>query len=721
MNQENFNILRQNCLEALGHFRLKDALSCLKALCMELNDSTLSIEQESIDSTYQMMLRFMSEGGVDPQRASILDGLLVRSYILLTRATRCFKLKHGSGIYADTLRRTEAKRAIRNQDKLIEQIQMQVEVLAQTTDSDKKEDIANLTNNLNELFYEIWTAPLYEEVEAQKLINFMAELNEIQIRFLLSALLLNLFEGFDFHKFRIILSYLTNPNDEIRSHALTIFYFVCQKHEKEICCNKNLIKEIALIKNSKQLETELIQLQKQLIICQKTEKAEKQLQEKIMPDLLKGNWAQIQKMGIDNHTDIHNLLTNLDGKQEKKLQDNMQTIMKMNEEGLDINTGVFKSMCNLPFFHTFTNWFWPFYPEHPSINNLSSNDESGANKKLPELLNRLPQLSDLDKYGMACLVRTFPQMQSNTLMNEFSSMLDEQNLPQYAAKKSIKSIQKNETQSLYRFFYFNAFKSQFYNPFLHNCLFTDNVVLRPIVFTPSFIEELTDFLVENGYYETVIEYTEEAIKYQEVTSRHLKNLGFAYQKTGHFNKALQYYQQADLLTPNDAWILNQQQHCYEQTGRIDLRLQCLVQLEEIEPEKIEITMEIILCLVQLKRFEEALKRSFKLEYLGQKELFAQRIIGWSYLQTNQAENALKYYQKILNSTKAKWEDYINAGHAAWVLGLLPQAISCYQEFIKRYLSNATDWESKFQEDLPLLYSYGITETDIFLMQDMLRL
>lgn len=706
-------------MEALEHFRLKDALSCLKALCMELNDSTLSIEQESIDSTYQMMLRFMSEGGADPQRALILDGLLVRSYILLTRATRCFKLRHGSGIYADTLRRTEAKRAIRNQDKLIEQIQIQVEALAQTTDSNKKEDIANLPNNLNELFYEIWTAPLYEEVEAQKLINFMAELNEIQTRFLLSALLLNLFEGFDLHKFRIILSYLTNPNDEVRSHALTIFYFICQKHEKEICCNKNLIKEITLIKNSKQLEKELIQLQKQLIICQKTEKAEKQLQEKIMPNLLKGNWEQIQKMGIDNNTDIHNLLTNLDGKQEKKLQDNMQTIMRMNEEGLDINTGVFKSMCNLPFFQTFTNWFWPFYPEHPSINN-TSDDKIGTNKKLPEILDRLPQLSDLDKYGMACLMRTFPQMQSNTLMNEFSSMLDEQNQPQYASKKSIKSILKNVTQSLYRFFYFNSFKSQFYNPFLHHCLFTDNAILRPIVYSVSFIEELTDFLIANEYYETVIEYTEEAIKHNEVTSRHLKNLGLAYQKTGHFNKALQYYQQADLLAPNDVWILNQQQHCYEQIGRTDLRLQCLVQLEELEPDKIEIAMEIILCLIQLKRFDEALKRSFKLEYLGQKELFAQRIIGWSCLQTNQAESALKYYKKILNTPKAKWEDYINAGHAAWVLGLLPQAICYYQEFIKRYLPNAADWESKFREDLPLLYTYGISETDIYLMLDMIR-
>lgn len=718
MNQDNFNILKQNCLEALKHYHLKDALSCLKAICMELNDPTLSIEQESIESTYEMMLHFMSEGGVDPQRSLIHDGLLQRSYILLTKATRCYKQKNGTGIYAETLKKAIDMQNRFDLETLIKHIRIQSEASSQSENEPAASP--NLTENLETLFNYLWTAPIYDKTEARKIAELIAELEDIQKRFLLSALLLNLLEGFDPQKFAIILYFLSSPTDEIRCHALTIFYFICQRHEKEICCNRDIINKISLVtKENKQLKSELIQLQKQLIICQKTEKTEQQLQEKIMPTFMNGNWTQIQKMGIDKNMDIHDLLTNLDSKQEKKLQDNMQKIMKMNEEGLDINTGVFKSMCNLPFFHKFTNWFWPFYTKHPDIYH-SFNDQDDKTKNLSTLFDKIAQLSDLDKYGMACLINTLPTLNSNGLMNELSSMLEDQSYPQKTAKESIKGILKNETQCLYRFFYFYTFKSQFYNPFKHNCLFTDNQILRDIIYSISFAEEMADFLIEKEHYETVIEYTEDIIKSNEVTAKYLKNLGLSYQKTGHFNKALQYYQQADLLSPNEEWILNQQQHCYEQIGRTDLRLQCLEKLEEMEPDKVEITMEIILCLIQLKKFDEALKRSFKLEYMGQKELFARRIISWAYLQTNQPENALKYYQKIINDPKVKWEDYINAGHTAWILGQIPQAIDYYKTFIKLYLKSASDWENKFCEDLSLLYSYHISEKDIYLMMDIIR-
>lgn len=721
MNQENFNILYKNTVEALDNYRLKDALSCLHALCVELNDATLSIEQESIDSTYQMMLHFMSEGGKDPQRFLIHDGLLQRSYALLTRSTRTFKQHNGTGIYADTLRKTDAEQRTCSRDALIERIRLQMEALSQTT-GQGYDMVAqkNLTDHLNQLFNYIWTDPLYETTEAQALANFLSELNSVQTRFLLSALMLSLLEGFDAQKFRIILSFMTRDDEEIRCHALIVFYFICQKHEKEIRCHRNLLQEISQIKNDARLQFDLIQLQKQLIICQKTEKAEKQMQEKIMPQLIKGNWNQISKIGIDDQVDLHDLLkNNLNSSQEKRLQDSIQKIIKMNEEGIDINTGIFKSMCNLPFFHSLTNWFWPFDDNHPDIYPIL-HESDGNQKKISKVLNSTIQMCDLDKYGMAILINNLPVQNKDALMNDLLSTLDYQAYSQLT-DKSVKAVLKSEAQSLYRFFYFYTFKTQFYNPFQHNCLFTDNQFLSEIVRSTDFEEEMADFLsaVEEDF-EAVIEYTEHLIKSREVTAKYLKQIGFAYQQTGNFNKALQYYQQADLLEPNNEWTLNQQQHCYEQTGRTDLRLQCLIQLEEMEPDKVEISMEIILCLIQLKRFDEALKKGFKLEYLGKKELFAQRIIGWSYLQTQQAEQALKYYEKILSHPKAKWEDYINAGHAAWILGNLPKAVEYYRTFVQRYLKNDPDWESKFLEDRPLFDAYQIESKDIYLMMDLIH-
>ena len=224
MNQDNFNILKQNCLEALKHYHLKDALSCLKAICMELNDPTLSIEQESIESTYEMMLHFISEGGVDPQRSLIHDGLLQRSYILLTKATRCYKQKNGTGIYAETLKKAIDMQNRFDLETLIKHIRIQSEASSQSENEPAASP--NLTENLETLFNYLWTAPIYDKTEARKIAELIAELEDIQKRFLLSALLLNLLEGFDPQKFAIILYFLSSPTDEIRCHALTIFYFI---------------------------------------------------------------------------------------------------------------------------------------------------------------------------------------------------------------------------------------------------------------------------------------------------------------------------------------------------------------------------------------------------------------------------------------------------------------------------------------------------------------
>ena len=255
-------------------------------------------------------------------------------------------------------------------------------------------------------------------------------------------------------------------------------------------------------------------------------------------------------------------------------------------------------------------------------------------------------------------------------------------------------------------------------------LFSRYPLLDGILKTPDYLREMASFLIKRECYQDAIDSIEELLKEETADAEMLQKMAFCHQQLGQPSQAIYYYQQADLLNPDNEWILKQMYLCYSALGRYEQELECLKKMESINPGDARLISETGLCLMQLQRYEEAARRFYELEYKGERVLSSWRAIAWCNFKLKRLEQADKYYKKILQQEKTTWEDFLNAGHTAWCLGLTGEAIAHYQDYIRLFGTQKKDAAESplrpFDDDREELTAQGIEPLDISLMRDILQ-
>jgi tetratricopeptide (TPR) repeat protein len=140
-------------------------------------------------------------------------------------------------------------------------------------------------------------------------------------------------------------------------------------------------------------------------------------------------------------------------------------------------------------------------------------------------------------------------------------------------------------------------------------------------------------------------------------------------------------------------------------------------VEAAQSENLTVILQIGLCLAELKQYDEALAYFFKLEYLDNESIKSQRAIAWCSFVTRKFEQAMKYYSKILEK-KPQMQDYLNAGHVAWITGNINTAVQRYA--IALTLSDKTVFINQFDKDKEILLKLGINKNDFPLMIDLIK-
>ena len=95
-------------------------------------------------------------------------------------------------------------------------------------------------------------------------------------------------------------------------------------------------------------------------------------------------------------------------------------------------------------------------------------------------------------------------------------------------------------------------------------------------------------------------------------------------------------------------------------------------MEEATPEDTNVIFHIGSCLAELGQYEEAANYFFKLDFIESNCIKAWRGIGWCSFISRKYEQAMKYYEKIIEQ-KPLAIDYMNAGHVAWTMGDIQKA------------------------------------------------
>ncbi|MDE7378721.1 MAG: tetratricopeptide repeat protein [Paraprevotella sp.] len=738
MDADTYSTLYRDAREALLQRKVSDALTCIRAMLYLDTPAPDTAELDNLQTDYRLLLDFMSRGGNDPQRREIHRRIILRAFALLEQIYRSSLLKYGNGMIAPLLRQMQNDPLRNHPATLVAEASVRLVEIAQSTgNSMPGTGERELESEREEwhirLFNAFATGEFLHTDEMQALAKGLERLPVTAGELTLSALFLSLWTCFDANKATVLLQLCESEIPELRVRALTGLVWTCIGHSRQLTLHKELLKGISLLKDNPTVRHELTLIQKQWYISLEAVRADKKMKEDILPDLLGSKHFQRTRMGFEEvDADLMDALNGKSDeqsrKEEERLARNMQEFMKMSEEGIDINLGTFSSLKKFPFFSLPANWFWPFDEHRREVSQLFQDNNGFMTRSLNALL-RYSGYCNSDCYSLSLMLQQMPQQQRDLIFTQIAGKMEEsghtvEDIPHYRKLLPPARLYKRYFEDMYRFFKLHPQRKEFTDVFSLDPLFSNYPPLKELVWNTEYIREMGNFLMKLGYYKDAAVYWEEYIKTECVTAEVLCKLGYCYQKNKQPEKALLNYQQADLLEPDSKWLYNQLRLCYADLNLPDKEMECMLKLESMEPDNVKVLQETGLCMMQAGLFEEAANRFYKLEFMGEKVWAASRAIAWCLLKQHKTAQAEKYYARIIGNGKARWEDYLNAGHTAWTLGKTEDAVAFYRKYIELYNGNRKESGNAlipFYNDRKELLEWGIDENDIDLMGDIIFL
>jgi len=432
---------------------------------------------------------------------------------------------------------------------------------------------------------------------------------------------------------------------------------------------------------------EFLQLQQQIISCINAERDTEKLNKDIMPGIIKGSGFKITPNGIEEKPDdpMEDILD--PDAADNRMTDTEKYIQKMydmQKNGSDIYFSGFKTMKRYAFFYTLSNWFTPFYIQHPGLPNA---DREVLKKPLFLNLFANGPFCDSDKYSFA--------LTANHIFNMIPKDLYEMvNMPgnQFANQEEFTSkpihLRQMYLQDLYRFFKLHPQRNDLpYDPFKTDPYGTGNnyFVLDHEIFND--IDDVQILLMRARYHNKNHRYSLSTSELYALVEKYPDNvqaramLAHALLELGSYTKAADQYEQ--LLT--------------------------------FKPGHFKYQLNHALSLTKASHYSDAMDELFQLNYEHPDEPQVKRILAWVLLMQKRDEQALRYYEDLIESKKVLESDKLNAAFCYWFMGNIKRAVELFRQYTR---TNHTSLEVAFIEDEELLKIHEVSDFDRQLIMEL---
>lgn len=727
MSPDIFSQLTASAHEYLLKHHLRDALYLIKMLLKDLQLSEAQDACQQLEDNYSRMLQFISQGGNDGESETLRGNMLEEAHKLLTKAEQAYRLQNEKGLYVDTW-------------KQLQESHENLDITAHRLCSEKPHSKARETL-LDHIFYMLWTSAPLDTDELAVVEELMANTDETEQCMIISALGLSLLEYPDSQKMLLLAKAFQHPVKSVRVRAVMGIACYALAHPDETTSYSKAYQMIREALQQEEVQEIITQLNMAFLICTQTENAMKKLEKDIMPSFLKLAKNGHVDLGFDQDGQLDvNLPEDMqeDSKASRQLRSNMNKFIEMHRDGIDMNASNMVALRSLPFFWALPHWFLPFDRKRTEVKNTwpRENGSSSLMMMIGSMMNSGG--CDTDLYGFLMVIpEIMKKANFKQQMEDLSQSLEGDGEEDAHSKilehfleitnrpSSIKDLCRKYMQQLYRVFTKSAHSSEWQNPFQNSANWLSNPLLgSAISHNTKALHLLADYLIKYDNYSEAEAYLNRLVQLEGSDAETLRQAAYCKQQQEHYASALNLYTQADILQPSHHWTLSQMQYCYAQLDKPEQRLDCLEQLLELDPENTKIITGKGLCLIKLERWQDALQCFFRMELESKDVIPSQRAIAWCSLNLGKNEQALKYYKRVLDTPNARWQDYLNAGHATWMLGDTAGAVAYYMGYIKNYLTDdpkITDALSPFNEDYPLLLALGKSKHEIDTMYDIIQL
>ncbi len=543
---------------------------------------------------------------------------------------------------------------------------------------------------------------------------------------IVSALTISLTHRFDKKKLLSLFDFYDADENSVWNRALVGIIITFYIYNKRIYLYEDLIKKVTQIKKDDNIDSYIEEIILQLIRTKETEKISKKLRDEIIPEMEKFRPKIEDKLNLDDIIS-DSLIEDQNPDWEEifdeapDLLEKMADFSKMQLEGSDVFMSAFAMFKNFPFFTETANWFIPFYSENNEVKKaFSTFDDRFDSSAFAKGLENSAFMCNSDKYSFCMNINMMPKAQRGmivelfkTEMEQMKEISDDDELLKKGAKD--KHIFTRYIQDLYRFFKLHPLHSEF-NDFFETSLDIHNTTFfNAISKNDDTLKIISELFFKKGFYKEAINSLSK-IKGKS-SQKNFEKLGFAWQKLKNYDKALEFYQKAELFKEPSTWLTKKIAFCYRKNLNYEKALEYYKKAEKEDSENLHIQANIGHCYLSLNDYENALKRYFKVEYYDPENVKAIRPIAWCSFVLGKFEVSEKYYKKLTKNKPTAY-DFINYGHVLFCNNNKMNAVEMYLQGIK--IGSLHTFEDSIKEDKEFILKHTSEDTDLDLLMDYVK-
>lgn len=732
MNEQTINQQYTQILLLINQRRLKEAIYQLESYLWQCSDWNLRNRFEEMQVAYNYMLQYMQEGIADPGRKSLYIKIQTQALEITDQVRLLLLDSHSDHLYHIYRKKQASESTHRDMDQIryiLESFNDDLAVSCLLTEQKQDEVLTRHEDTLKLLFLQTWTNSVWSSAEAEQAKTMLESelLLESDLCLFVSAVTMSLLECFDVRKLLWLMDAYQHSNTQIGQRGLIGMAFAFHRYSDRLHLYPAIENHIASVNEVKQLDKDLMLIQRQILLSQETEKIDKKMREEIIPEMIK-NVSSIRNMKFgfeesDEEKDDRNpdWTSMLD---EPKLGEKLREMNELQMEGADVNMSTFSALKSFPFFREIQNWFYPFDKKHSSI--IKQSKEQNDQNDLLDTIIQSGLFCNNDKYSLFFIMQSFPKAQRDMVFSQlteqqaeaFSDQAKWEELRKFNDRPT--TVSNQYLHDLYRFYKLNQRRMEFTDIFKEKIALYQVPLLKGMLYHPDFLIHLAHYHLSKEHWNEAVELYQQVLTMKEcpeATDEFYQRMGYALQKLGRRQEAIAAYLKADTIKPDNVWTNRHLATCYRLTGHFTEALIYYRRVELTAPDNKNIVFYMAHCLAELKQYDEALNYFFKLDFLENNSIKAWRGISWCSFVKGKHEQATRYYEKIIER-KPLPVDYLNAGHVYWVSKQTSKAIAMYSKAAE--LGEGRDaFIEAFKKDTPFLLEQGIAEEDIPLMLDLI--
>ena len=687
---------------------------------------------ESIKNDYELMTDYWQRGYDDPQREQVCNQLLRRMFVLTSNIETNWQIAETpflKATYQRPRRRSEGW-SLDGIKQMMETFVSDVALLELEPEHTRQQKSSALYashfEQMRDLFDYILTSRQWRDSQADAFLGMLLSptLASVDQQLIVSAITLSAMQHFCFQKFRVLIELYRQATDErLRQRALVGWVLTASSERPVWQLYTEMVSLMDEVCQDERTQTELAELQMQLVYCQQADADRDTIQKEILPDIMSGSKLKVSKGGLvemdeDSLDDmLHPEASEL---AVERMEQSVKRMADMQKQGTDIYFGGFSQMKRFPFFNDICNWFVPFYAQHPGISQTWNNARAG---KFLKTITRMGAFCDSDKYSFVLafdqvldrlpqgMLKMIEQGEAMAMPVGGEVALEEQRQPAF--------IRRTYLQNLYRFFRIFPARAEFCNPFddgtmlfFAKGIFGRNELAGQAVAVARFLmkrqryEQARDVLVR--------------VPQDRYDANAYVLLGSALQHIADSDPLMteNCYRQALALQPGHVRATAGLARSLFERHQYEEALECYQQLALQQPDHRTFLLNAAVCQLNVGQDEEALKSLYKLNYLYPDDLAVTRVLAWALTATGKYEQADKMYAQLLSTEKPFPQDMLNQGYNHWFQHRVKQAIDMFRRYRDSLQDDDFSLEQEFMTtEHQLLSTKGISDAEILLMVD----